>query len=76
MRALALNAAAAALAAAALLGCGLNNDTAGPVAAPGANAVADFGLPDVNPTSPTAGRTVSPRDYLGSVSAWYFGHAT
>ena len=38
--------------------------------------VSDFSLIDTNPTSPTAGREVSPRDHLGQVSAWYFGHAT
>lgn len=36
----------------------------------------DFALEDVNPSSATAGQDVSPRDYLGKVSAWYFGHAT
>jgi hypothetical protein len=39
-------------------------------------AVPDFGLMDLNPTSPTYNQSVSPRDYLGEVSAWYFGHAT
>ncbi len=38
--------------------------------------VADFHLPDVNPNSATFGGEVSPRDHLGRVSAWYFGHAT
>lgn len=38
--------------------------------------VADFALLDVNPTSSTYNQTISPRDYLGEVSAWYFGHAT
>lgn len=38
--------------------------------------VPDFALPDLNPASSTAGRAVSPRDYLTRVSAWYFGHAT
>ena len=38
--------------------------------------VTDFALLDVNPTSSTYNQTVSPRDYLGQVSAWYFGHAT
>ena len=38
--------------------------------------VADFQLVDVNPTSPTFNQNVSPRDYLGQVSAWYFGHST
>ncbi|MEM7246031.1 MAG: hypothetical protein AAF533_11860 [Acidobacteriota bacterium] len=40
------------------------------------NQVPDFALIDVNETSTTAGRAVSPRDHLGKVSAWYFGHAT
>ena len=31
---------------------------------------------DVNPNSPTSGELVSPRQKLGMVSAWYFGHAT
>jgi hypothetical protein len=38
--------------------------------------VPDFSLLDVNDTSPRSGETVSPRDYAGQVSAWYFGHAT
>ena len=38
--------------------------------------VFDFSLPDVNSTSATFGQDVSPSDYLGQVSAWYFGHAT
>jgi hypothetical protein len=38
--------------------------------------VADFSRHDVNSTSPTFDTDVSPRDHLGSVSAWYFGHAT
>lgn len=38
--------------------------------------VADFELVDVNPNSTTHNQPVSPRDFLGSVSAWYFGHAT
>jgi hypothetical protein len=36
----------------------------------------DFSLSDVNATSATIGMGVSPRDYLGQVSAWYFTHAT
>jgi hypothetical protein len=36
----------------------------------------DFALVDANPNSPTSGRTCSPRQRLGAVSAWYFGHAT
>ncbi|MFM7200548.1 MAG: hypothetical protein ACKO6N_07140 [Myxococcota bacterium] len=38
--------------------------------------VADFSLRDVNPASSRFNDSVSPRDYLDSVSAWYFGHAT
>jgi hypothetical protein len=38
--------------------------------------IADFLLSDTNPSSPTTGQDVSPRDYVGSVSAWYFGDAT
>lgn len=36
----------------------------------------DFALEDVNTGSPTASQAVSPRDFLGKVSAYYFGHAT
>ncbi len=36
----------------------------------------DFSLPDTNTSSPRAGQMVSPGDYLGTTSAWYFGHAT
>jgi hypothetical protein len=36
----------------------------------------DFAIADVNPNSATSGQLVSPRDHLGSVSAWYFGHST
>ena len=43
---------------------------------PGPNAVVDFSLPDTNPSSPTVGQTVSPRDYLQQVSGWYFIKAT
>ena len=38
--------------------------------------VPDFQLEDVNASSATSGQLVSPRDYLGQVSGWYFGHAT
>jgi len=43
---------------------------------PSADALPDFSLPDVNAASARLGETVSPREYLGQVSAWYFGHAT
>jgi len=38
----------------------------------------DFSLENHNPTPApmTSGPLVSPRDYLGFVSAYYFGHAT
>ena len=36
----------------------------------------DFTLVDVNPNSGRYQMEVSPRDYLGQRSAWYFGHAT
>ena len=38
--------------------------------------VPDFALPDVNDASASYLTDVSPRDRLGSASAWYFGHAT
>jgi hypothetical protein len=46
-----------------------------PLHEPG-EVVAEVELLDVNDASPTAGEYVSPRDHLGGVSAWYFGHAT
>lgn len=42
----------------------------------GSTPVADFSLTDVNATSPRFDTPVSPRDYIGRVTAWYFGHAT
>ena len=42
----------------------------------GAETVPDFTLVDVNATSSTHNHLVSPRDYQGKVSGWYFGHAT
>ena len=38
--------------------------------------VPDIALEDVNPSSPFFATEVSPRRFLGQVSAWYFGHAT
>jgi hypothetical protein len=43
---------------------------------PQSQVVTDFLLLDVNQTSPTNDLDVSPRDYVGNVSAWYFGAAT
>ena len=69
--------AAAFLGLAVLLGPGCSGDDP---AKPGFElpdgAVPDFGLIDVNPNSPRHNETVSPRDYLGSISAYYFGWAT
>ncbi len=36
----------------------------------------DFAMPDVNATSLTNDQAVSPRNYLGTVTGWYFGFAT
>ena len=71
---IAISAASAALAAVLLTACTWNDGVTGPTAGPA--AVVDFGLLDVNPTSARSGEIVSPRDYLGAVSAWYFGHST
>lgn len=38
------------------------------------DAAPDWRLRDANANSRTARKCVSPRDYLGSVSAWYWGH--
>ena len=65
-----------ALVVAALLagGCSADSD---PVVDPDpGDQVTDFSLMDMNDTSPRFGESVSPRDYLGGLSAWYFGHAT
>jgi len=43
---------------------------------PSRNAAPDFALRDVNPGSASFDETISPRDYLGQVSAWYFAHST
>lgn len=41
-----------------------------------AEPVPELSLMDMNPTSDTHGQMVSPRDYVGKVSGWYFGHST
>jgi len=43
---------------------------------PNADTLPDFSLTDVNANSSRYQKAVSPRDYLGQVTAWYFGHAT
>lgn len=45
-------------------------------AEPSQDVVAEFSLLDVNPTSQTYDQLVSPSDFRGQVSAWYFGFAT
>lgn len=41
-----------------------------------ADTIPDFVVEDVNSTSATYEQQISPRDYLGKVSGWYFGYAT
>lgn len=36
--------------------------------------LAAFALPDINPQSSRAGRTLSPRDYGQWITAYYFGN--
>jgi len=69
-------AALAALALALLLGCGDDDPPATAPLVPDGTARPDFSLVDLNPNSTTAGTDVSPRDYLGTISAWYFGAST
>jgi len=66
----------AAVAIALLLGCGDDDPPATAPFVPDGTARPDFSLVDVNANSATSGRAVSPRDYLGKVSAWYFGAST
>ena len=58
-------------------GCG-GGASSVPVAAgmPIGSLAPDFSLPDVNPSSATFATEVAPSQYVGSASAWYFGHAT
>ncbi len=46
------------------------------VAAQTLSPLPNFSLTDVNPNSSTSGQSVSPRDELGHVSAWYLIHST
>lgn len=43
---------------------------------PASQAMPDFQLTDVNSNSSTYSLPVSPRDYEGTISAWYFGRST
>jgi hypothetical protein len=47
----------------------------GPAPLPEPQVVPDFLLANVNTTSQPQG-DISPRDYLGQTSAWYFGSGT
>ncbi len=42
----------------------------------GAAQIADFTLLDVNPASATANQMVTPRQFAGHVSGWYFAHSS
>jgi predicted small lipoprotein YifL len=66
--------AAAAVLLAALAGCFGHKDS--PTRPPADQPAPDFSLVDQNPNSSTAGMAVSPRLYLGKVSACYFAWAT
>lgn len=69
------NASIVLLVALALTACGGSSSSPPSTIDPGEMAP-DFALEDANPNSPTATEDVSPRDYVGKVSAYYFGHAT
>jgi hypothetical protein len=43
---------------------------------PNNDALPDFSLTDANANSARYQEAVSPREYLGQISAWYFGHST
>jgi hypothetical protein len=58
------------------LGCGAASQPDGGSLADASVPQPDFSLLDVNPASASAGHSVSPRDYQGRVSAWYFGHSS
>jgi hypothetical protein len=49
-----------------------SSGSSGPLAT---EPVPDFSLQDVNPTSTTFMADVSPRQYVGQISAYYFGSA-
>jgi len=57
------------------IGCGSGSD-APPTETSDPLLVPDFLLEDLNDTSPSYGLDVSPREYIGNLSAWYFGEAT
>jgi hypothetical protein len=47
-------------------------DTSDPDTGVSPTAVSNFALPNINPESETFGNTYSPRDFIHSVSGWYF----
>ena len=55
-----------------LSGCGWET-TGGDL---GREAMPDFSVVDVNANSARYQEAISPRDYTGRISAWYFGHST
>ena len=55
-----------------IAGCSSDGDDNNPGGPGGSSAAPDFSIPDVNDTSPRFNDMVSPRDYQGQVSAWYF----
>jgi|CXWL01.1.fsa_nt_gi hypothetical protein len=56
-------------------GCGDQKNPVSPLSRPWV-LEPDFSLLDANPNSATSGQMVSPRQHLGQISAWYFGHST
>ncbi len=56
-------------------GAGLGNTPEEPLE-PSDEALPDFSAVDVSVDSARYQEAVSPRDYLGRISAWYFGHST
>ncbi len=60
-------------------GSGTDNaidDSTSETPVPDAEALPDFSVIDVNANSARYQEEVSPRDYLGQISAWYFGAST
>ncbi len=53
-----------------------SGDQDGGTPTPSVDALSDFTAADVNTASARYQEDVSPRDYLGNISAWYFGHST
>ena len=60
------------------VGCGKDDPVTPPppTPLPGDQAAPDFTLADTNPNSASHNQAISPRQKLGKISAWYFGHST